>query len=167
MTFFEIIYYALCGWLYVTGLTFGLNYEEICVYICIYLWPALFTAMPAVITLIALRNWIKKTTPGNSINLIASATTTYAFLLVTKGFYKLYDDPSPTHGQLSTIHDQFMACVDDLLAIASQLNMTYIEVNLWIYCVLSIVIALAMWLWFEFTIPRRWFLNRLWRAKRY
>ena len=162
MTFFEIIFYALCGLLYLTGLVFGLNYEEISVYVCIYLWPALFTAMPAVITLIALHNWIKNLTPGNSINLIASATTTYAFVLVTKGFYKLYTDPSPVHGHLSTIHDQFMACRQDLIDIAGQLNMTYIEVNLWVYCALSIVVAMVMWLWFEVTIPRRWLLNRLW-----
>ena len=45
---------------------------------------------------------------------------------------------------------------------ASQLGMTYEEVNLWVYCYLFLAIALVMWLWFEITIPRKWLLNRLW-----
>ena len=165
MTFSDIIFGGFCVMLYLAGLVFGLSYEEVSVYVCIYLWPALFTAMPAVITLIALYNWCRKLTLWNSINLTASATTTCAFWLISKEFYHLYTCPNFVHENLSTIHDQFQACVDDLMAIASQLNMTYIEVNLWIYCVLSIVIALAMWLWFEVTIPRRWVLNRLWIPK--
>ena len=162
MTFQQLIYYALCGMLYLAGLVFGLDYETISIYVCIYFWPALFTAMPAVITLIALYNWCKKLTLWNTINLTASGTTTCAFWLISKEFYHLYTQPNLLHLHLSTIHEQFMACVVDLKAIASQLNMTYIEVNLWIYCVLSIVIALVMWLWFEITIPRKWIINRLW-----
>lgn len=165
MTFSEIIFYALCGLFYVTGLALGLSYEEICVYICIYLWPALFTAISVIITLIALFNWCKKLTLWNCINLIASGTTTCVFGLISKKFYLLYTSPNLVHEQVSTMHDQFMACVEDLMFIASQLNMTYIEVNLWIYCVLSIVIAAVMWFWFEVTIPRRWLLNRLWIRK--
>lgn len=165
MTFAEIIFHALCGLLYVTGLLFKLSYEEISVYVCIYLWPMLFTAMPVVITLIAFSNWIKKLTLWNSINLSASATTTLAFWHIGKEFWELYTMPNVLHEHLGTIHEQFRACVDDLNTIASQLNMTYIEINLWIYCVLSIVIALTMWLWFEITIPRRWLLNRLWLQK--
>ena len=67
MTFQDLIYYALCGILYLTGLVFGLDYETISVYVCIYFWPALITAMPAVITLIAFYNWCKKLTLWNSI----------------------------------------------------------------------------------------------------
>ena len=165
MTFSEFIFYALCGMLYVMGLSFGFSYEEMSVYVCIYLWPALFTAMPAIITLIALYNWCKKLTLWNCINLSASGTMTIAFWLISKEFWWLYTIPSLVHENLSTVHEQFQACVDDLMAIGTQLNMTYIEVNLWIYCVLSIVIALVMWLWFEVTIPRRWLLNRLWIRK--
>ena len=165
MTFSEIIYYLLCGMLYLAGVVFGLSYEEISVYVCIFLWPALMTALPAIITLIALRNWHRKLTLWNSTNLIASGTTTCVFWLISKKFYLLYTSPNLVHVHVSTVHDQFMACVEDLKFIASQLNMTYIEVNLWIYCVLSIVIAAVMWLWFEVTIPRRWLLNRLWLRK--
>lgn len=165
MTFSEIIFDGLCGMLYLTGLVFGLSYEEISVYVCIYLWPALFTAMPAVITLIATYNWCKKLTLWNSINLTASATITYAFWLISREFWGLYTVPSLVHEHLSTVHEQFQACVDDLIAIGTRLDMTYIEVNLWIYCVLSIVIAAVMWLWFEVTIPRRWIINRLWIPK--
>ena len=165
MTIIRIIYYVLCGILYLIGLAFGLDYETISVYICIYLWPALFTAMPAVITLIALCNWMKKLTLWNSVNLTLSGTVTYVFWLISEQFYHLYTTPNLVHLNLDTIHDQFQACVDDLKAIACQLDMTYIEVNLWIYCVLSIVIAMMMWLWFEITIPRKWILNRLWLRK--
>lgn len=165
MMFSEIIYYLLCGMLYLVGLVFGFNYEEISVYLCIYLWPALFTMMPAVITLIALYNWYKKLTLWNCINLTASGTTTCVFWLISKKFYLLYTSPNFVHVQVSTVHDKFMACVEDLKFIASQLDMTYIEVNLWIYCVLSIVVAAIMWIWFEVTIPRRWMINRLWISK--
>ena len=55
-----------------------------------------------------------------------------------------------------------MACAHDLKLMASQLGMTYEEVNLWVYCYLFLAIALVMWLWFEITIPRKWLLNRLW-----
>ena len=162
MTFQELIYYALCGIFYLTGLVLGLDYETISVYICIYFWPALMTAMPSVITLIAFYNWYKKLTLWNTINLTASGTATCAFWLISKEFYHLYTQPNLVHLNLSNCHEQFMACVHDLKFIGSQLNMTYIEVNLWIYCVLSIVIALVMWLWFEITIPRKWIINRLW-----
>lgn len=165
MTFQEYIFYVLCGMFYVAGLVLGLDYETICVYICIYFWPALFTAMPAVITLIALYNWYKKLSLWNMVNLTASGTATCAFWLISKEFYQLYTQPSPLHEHLGNCHEQFMACVEDLNVIASQLNMTYIEVNLWVYCVLSIVIALVMWLWFEITVPRKWILNRLWISK--
>lgn len=46
---------------------------------------------------------------------------------------------------------------------ASELGLTYEQVNLWVYCYLFLAIALVMWLWFEITVPRRWILNRLWR----
>lgn len=151
--------------LYLVGHVFGFNYEEISVYLCIYLWPALFTAMPAGITIIALLNWCRKLTLWNSINLTLSGTTTCVFWLISKTFYLLYSCPNLVHVQVNTVHDQFMACVEDLKFIASQLNMTYIEVNLWIYCVLSIVLTTVMWLWFEITIPRRFLLNRLWLRK--
>ena len=102
----------------------------------------------------------------SSINLSAAATTTLAFWHISKEFWGLYTKPNVLHERVDTIQDQFHACAQDLIAIAGQLNMTYIEVNLWIYCVLSIVIALVMWLWFEVTIPRRWILNRLWLSKK-
>lgn len=130
--------------LYLIGFVFGLDYETISVYVCIYIWPALFTAMSATITLTALYRWCKRLTLWNTFNLTASSTVTCAFWLISKEFWHLYTSPNLVHQHLDSIHEQFMACVLDLKVIASELNMTYIEVNLWIYSVLSIVLAAVM-----------------------
>ena len=161
-TFTEVLFYGLCGLLYLVGLTFGLDYEEISVYVCIYLWPALCVAMPAVIMLTALYNWIKKLSWWNTFNLGVSSAVTYIFLLAAGELTAPYCMVSEFRPVI-TIHDKFTACQSDLMRMANELNMTYAEVNLWVYCWLFLSIAAVMWLWFEITIPRKWILNRLWR----
>lgn len=75
--FTQLIFGFLCGMLYLVGLMFGFTYEEISVYICIYGWPALCVAMPAVVTLVALYNWVKKLSLWNTVNLALSASVTW------------------------------------------------------------------------------------------
>ena len=130
----HLIFGFLCGMLYLVGWVFGFTYEEISVYICIYGWPVLCVAMPTVIALVALYNWIKKLTLWNTINLALSVGATIVFSIYAKLFYQL----------------------------ANELGMTYEQINLWVYCYLFLAIALVMWLWFEITIPRKWIINRLW-----
>ena len=159
----KLIFGFLCGMLYLVGCIFGYTYEEISVYICIYGWPALCVAMPTVIALVALYNWVKKLTLWNTINLALSTSVAYAFGRIADLLIALYSHGNETHAHLETIHDKFVACRGDLMVMASGLGMTYEEVNLWIYCYMFLAIALVMWLWFEITIPRKWMLNRLWR----
>ena len=163
----HLIFGFLCGMLYLVGWVFGFTYEEISVYICIYGWPALCVAMPTVIALVALYNWIKKLTLWNTINLALSAGTTIVFSIYAKLFYQFYSNrpmalEAGTPIKLDSAHDKFMACVQDLTIMANELGMTYEQINLWVYCYLFLAIALVMWLWFEITIPRKWIINRLW-----
>ena len=171
-TFSHLIFGFLCVMLYLFGLIFGFTYEETSVYICIYVWPALCVAMPTVIALAALHNWIKKLTLWNTINLALSTGATIVFSIYAKLFYQFYsyrisDLDSGTIIMLNTVHDKFIACAQDLKIMANELGMTYAEVNLWVYCYLFLAIALVMWIWFEITIPRKWILNRLWLSKKY
>ena len=163
ISFTEIIFHVLCGLLYLVGLVFGLNYEEISVYVCIYLWPALCVAMPAAIMLTALFNWVKKLSWWNTFNLGVSSAVTYAFLLAAGELTAPYSMVTDFRS-VSTIHEKFIACQSDLMRMANELNMTYQEVNLWVYCWLFLAIAAVMWLWFEITFPRKWIINRLWRS---
>ena len=172
-TFTQLVFGFLCGMLYVAGYIFGLSYEEISVYVCIYLWPALCVAMPTIVAMVALYNWVKKLTPWNTINLALSSGVASMFSVFAALFYQFYsyrpmyfDFEARTTMRLDTIHDKFVACWSDLTRMANDLGMTYEEVNLWVYCYLFMAIALVMWLWFEITIPRRWILNRLWLKKR-
>ena len=72
-TFTQLVFGFLCVMLFLVGWIFGLNYEEISVYVCIYLWPALCVAMPAIVAMVALYNWVKKLTIWNTINLALSS----------------------------------------------------------------------------------------------
>lgn len=160
-TFTNLVFGLLCGMLHLVGGIFGCTYEEISVYICIYGWPALCVAMPTIISLVALHNWVKKCSLWNTFNFALSACVTYIFSRIASLLIGLYTHGYETHAHLETIHDKFAACVEDLMVMAHQLGMTYEEVNLWIYCYLFMAIALVMWVWFEITIPRKWILNRL------
>lgn len=169
-TFTQFVFGFLCGMLFLVGWIFGFTYEEISVYVCIYLWPVLCVAMPTIVTMVALYNWVKKLTLWNTINLALSSGTALVMGVYAKLFYNFYskrpmniETGSPF--KMDTIHDKFVACWLDLHQMAGELGMTYEEVNLWIYCYLFMAIALVMWLWFEITIPRRWILNRLWISK--
>ena len=42
------------------------------------------------------------------------------------------------------MNDIFQACVDLLNAIASMLNMTYKEVNVWIFCIIWPIITIVL-----------------------
>jgi len=99
----------------VTGLILSFNYEKISVYVCIYLWPALCVAMPAIVAMVALYNWVKKLTLWNTINLALSSETALVMGVYAKLFYNLYskkpmkiETGSPF--KLDTIHDKFVAC---------------------------------------------------------
>ena len=160
--FLQLIFDFLCGILYVVGLMNGFNYEEFSVYVCIYAWPILCAAMPTIIALVALYNWVKKQTLWSTINLAISTGTAYIFWRIANLLIALYTRGYETHPRLETIHDKFTACLEDLMMMSDQLNMTYAELNLWIYCVLFLLISAVMCIWFEITIPRKWIINRLW-----
>ena len=159
----QLIFDFLCGILFIIGFMSGFNYEEISVYTCIYLWPALCTATPVLVACTALFNWIKKPSFGNTLNLAASSAVLCIFYSITKLFYNEYTGSNEAYGAITSVHDQFMACQQDIIQMASNLGVTYAEANLWIYCFLFISIEATMWLWLELTLPFKCIVNRLWR----
>lgn len=157
----ESIFQALCGVLYLIGVAFGFNYEEISVYVCIYLWPALCCIMIAAVLIAAIYNWIKKMSFLTILNLMASSSVAIWFFKLTNQFYDHYEFLEVEPYEM--VHYQFVTCQNDLIAIADRVGMTYAEVNIYIYCYLFAAIALFTWLWFEITYPKKWIINRLWR----
>ena len=156
----ETIFNVLCGLLLLVGMAFGLNYEEVSVYVCIYLWPALCCLMALMVTIAAAYRWWKKNTLANTALTALSASVTMTFLGIARQFinyYKYYGD------EVNSAHQIFRHCVNDINFIAAQVGSTYAEVDLYIYCYLFALIAVVMWLSFEMIYPKRWLLNRLWR----
>jgi hypothetical protein len=165
-TIAQLFFDALCGVLFVIGIAFGLGYEEISVYVCIYLWPFLCSMMPTTIFLVALYNWIKKMTVPNTINLTASSVVSCIFWSITDYFYDAFSvGYNQVSGRIYTTHDKFIACKEALITISDNLHITYAEANLYIYCVLFLFIFVVMWFWFECTINKRLFINRIWKPK--
>lgn len=161
-TITQLFFGFLCGILFVVGLILGLNYEEVSVYVCIYLWPILCTAMPLFLTIYALYKWIKKGSFIRTLNLSVLTFITCLFSGISKLFFDNYSAPNMSHGRMDTVHDKFIACQNDLIHIAGKLNMSYEMLNLWVYCFMFITIVAVFWFWFECMYPKRLFINKLW-----
>lgn len=129
------LFYFLCGCLYVIGQAFGLTYKEISIYICIYGCPIICIVCAAIAAIFAdLRSFWGQ---------LRFSVNTALFILYwwkTKTFWIHYGIlPDEFGGRVS---DTFQLCVDDITKIANDLNITYQECNIYIYCYLffSIVI---------------------------
>ena len=121
------IFYFLCGCLYVIGLVFGLSYKEISVVICIY-------ACPIICILCALLSILKGNirTFFGRVRFSANTTLLILYLIITDMFWKHYD----------SLADPFQVCMDDLIRISKELNITYQECNIYVYCYLFFSIIL-------------------------
>lgn len=118
----KIVFGILCGILYLIGLCFGLSYEEISIIICIYMCPAV-CILCASAAAIYFRH-IKSVANRLLFSLNASITLTYC--CIAAAFWRHY----------RAAIDPFGYCADNLTWIAEDLNMTYEEVNIYIYCYL-------------------------------
>lgn len=166
MDILRIIFGALCALLYVIGLVLGLDYEEVSVLLCIDVLPWVFVVASSLVTISAFIRWAKRMSVITSVNLIVSSWVSSLMLLISSMFndmyYKAYQDAVP----LSTTHDRFVACQNDLLWIAKQTGMTYQAVNLLIYVVIPILLLAVFWVWLELSCNRRLLLNRLWKKNK-
>ena len=155
----ELIFDILCGGLLLIGLAFGLNYEEISVYICIYLWPILCSLMVSMVAVAAIYRWILKNSFLNAIVASCSTFATYLFYKLSYQFIEYYELSGDNQ---NGIHQMFSLCMNDINIIARNIGMSYAEVNLYIYCYLFGIIMLMTWIGFEIIYPRKWLLNRFW-----
>ena len=133
---FKGIFGILCGILYVIGLVCGLNYEEISVYICIYLWPLLIilSTFPLIYESIKKIILVKNKLFG-SLFLILSSVYSYTYVLIFGSILEHYNIKY-------SIHQLFKLCYNDLIEISYNCKMSYEQVNLIIYCELFLTIIL-------------------------
>jgi len=142
----EIIFYTLCGLLYLVGLPFGWNYLETSVYICMGLWPwlCLLSTLPIAIGLIA--RVVKG--PGRLwALLLLPATAVYSYI------YWLYVKCFTTWNM--SMSEEFYRCQNTLMEIAKNLGSTYAIINLLIYIFLFAAIV-----WFNYCVARIAFPSR-------
>ena len=122
----EIIFKILCGILYAIGCLFGLTYEEISIDICIYACPVICCLFAAIgLLLCSNKTWFTRMLKATNLALLLF------YIENTKMFWNHY-----------SVLDPFQLCVDDLNKIAANLNLTYEEVNIQIYCYLFFGILL-------------------------
>ena len=121
------IFYFLCGCLYLIGQAFGLSYKEISVVICIY-------ACPIICILCALLSVLKGNiqTFFGRVRFSINSTLLILYIIITSAFWKHYGE----------VADPFQLCMNDLTQIAKELNITYQECNIYVYCHLFFSIIL-------------------------
>lgn len=171
----ETIFQLLCGCLDSLGGVVGLDYKEVSVYVCIYLWPWLCCLAAAAVNVVMALKYLKGVATLELSFMQTLMTGLSSF--VTIEFFKLknlfighyeyaYSGDvalNEQSGTPNTVYQMFDICQEDLIEMASDLGMTYAEVNIYIYCYLFGLIMLACWVAFECVYPGKWLLNRLWR----
>lgn len=115
------IFYFLCGCLYVIGLVFGLSYKEISVVICIYVCP-IICILCALVSV--LKGNIR--TFSGRVRFSINTTLLILYIFITDIFWRHYGES----------YDPFQVCMDDLTEISKELNITYQECNIYVYCYL-------------------------------
>ena len=120
----------LCGILYLIGYPFGWSYEDTSIYICIYLWPILccISTLPLWIVSIIHINKIK----GIIFTILSSIYSLY-YIYYTNLVIARYSIDNK---------NSFMNCMLDLKILAERLNISYEELNIFIYVILFIGIIL-------------------------
>lgn len=137
-TIIKLIFGFLCGVLYIIGLIFNLTYQEISVYVCIYLWPIICIFSTFVIIYYLIK-WIllnNKHRIYNIIGLILATFYSYTYILI---FDKILTHYNVKHHSINKI---FNLCYMDLIEISHKLNISYEDLNLYIYCYLFILIMI-------------------------
>ncbi len=123
----EIIFDILCGCLYLIGKIFGLSYKDISVYICIYGCPIIcIFSVGLSLCFGNIRTWLGR------ILLSANIILLHLYICIANGFWEHFE----------AYPDPFQQCVDDLMLISRNLNITYAECNIYVYCVLFPLIVL-------------------------
>lgn len=121
----EYVFNFLCGILYLIGLPFGLSYQETSIYVCIYLWPTLCTISTIPILVVSISKIKYHIITGIVLSIIS---------LIYSAYYVYY-----TNLAIETYNicdkNSFMKCMLDLKFLAEYLNVSYAELNLFIYVI--------------------------------
>lgn len=126
----KILFWFLCGLLYLIGYPFGWIYEEISIYICVYLWPCLCTLSTIPIILISFKKILSKKILG----VLFSILSIIYFL-----YYCYYTNLIICRYSISKLNS-FTNCMLDLKIIAEYYKISYEELNILIYVIGFILI---------------------------
>lgn len=126
----KLIFEFLCGLLYLIGYPFGLTYEEISIYICIYLWPSLCTISTIPIILISFKKILNKKIVGIPC-LISSIIYFLYYCYYTNLVICRYNISNP---------NSFTNCMLDLKILAKYYEISYETLNILIYVIGFILI---------------------------
>lgn len=151
-TGWKIIFGILCGLLYWVGALLGLDYYEVSIVMCCYVWPVICTLS----TLPILYHLLKRVRVDGReakwvAGLVASILYTLFYAFCT-GYFIFSYHLSSVPGETAAT---FNKCVHDLTDLAQWLGVTYAVMNLIIY-VLGFVFILAFnYMLAQWVKPRR------------
>ncbi len=143
-----LIFTLLCGVLYIIGLIFGLTYQEVSVYICVYAVPVICTLSVFVINLVLLHKLVlSKNRFLTCVLLFISFIHLMLYIANTEVLFDIYNQP---------VDLCFNVVMTSLRDIAKNSGTTYEFVNLLIYCIIFPLIV-------GFNLFKAWFINKLYK----
>lgn len=132
----NLIFAFLCGCLYVVGLIFGLDYKQVSVLVCCWLWPAICTASVLPLVYVAVRDFFRCKLALTKMLYYVITCASLFYLWVCVGFtLDMIFDRYPHMNGIT-----FDMCMHDLQFLASNIGISYETLNVLIYVVLFAVI---------------------------
>ena len=131
----NLIFAFLCGCLYVVGLIFGLDYKQVSVLVCCWLWPAICTASVLPLLYVAVRDFFRCKLALTRILYYVIACIAFAYFYFCFCFTNECLDRYPEMDEVT-----FNLCMKDLQVLAAHIGISYEALNLLFYVVLFAVI---------------------------
>lgn len=125
----ESLFKVLCGALAYIGELMGLNYEQVSIFVCLDLWPAICTLTAILLTVMAYRLAVKERGWREVVGIVCAIfTTLYSVICI---WYA--NNVSEPFGDVEAAKSTFQITYTNLLDMANGLGMTYEELNILIY----------------------------------
>ena len=144
----NLIFAFLCGCLYVVGLIFGLDYQQVSVLVCCWLWPIICTVSTIPILYVVVKNFFRCK---------MSLTKVFYSVMICVAFYYFMTYCMITSFGFDTYPNMdaatFEKCMTNLQEMANEYEISYEALNLLIYVVLFAAII-------AFNIFLCWLLNK-------
>ncbi len=131
----NLIFAFLCGCLYVVGLIFGLDYKQVSVLVCCWLWPAICTASVLPLVYVAVRDFFRCKLALTKMLYFVIICIVLAYFVAYLNFTFEVLDRYPHMNDYA-----FGMCMQDLQLLASYMGISYETLNVLIYVVLFAVI---------------------------